>query len=289
MKTIRICSLAAILIASGQFSNLSAQGVLNPPGPPGPTMKSLDELDAKLEKRVPISSLPFTINQPGSYYLTGNLEFTAATGNAISISASNVTVDLNGFALSSTSAVTGSAIAVSSSTRNIAVRNGTITGTTTVFIGGSPLSWTVTPGGFSNGVLSSAANSQFSHLRISRCRERGIIADFEPLVDRVTANENGLHGIAAAGTVVNCVAARNGGSGFIAATSVSNCTAADNGNTGIAGGAVTNSYAYGNGSDGIASTGVIAFSRATNNNRKNNGSVDIFAPGATRTGNNPAP
>jgi len=44
---------------------------------------------------------PYTISQPGSYKLSGNLIDTAL-GNGIVITASNVTLDLNGFAIVST-------------------------------------------------------------------------------------------------------------------------------------------------------------------------------------------
>lgn len=71
------------------------QGALTPFGAPAPTMKTL----AQIEPRTPISSAPFTIAQPGSYYLTTNLAVT--TGDAITINASHVTLDLNGFAISS--------------------------------------------------------------------------------------------------------------------------------------------------------------------------------------------
>src|SRR5438094_2967891 len=60
-----------------QPSTLFAQGSLTPPGAPAPTMKSLDQIEA----RTAISSAPFTINQPGSYYLTKNLNVT--NGDAI--------------------------------------------------------------------------------------------------------------------------------------------------------------------------------------------------------------
>jgi hypothetical protein len=41
-----------------------AQGSLTPPpGAPAPTMKTLDQIEA----RTPISSAPFTISAPGSY------------------------------------------------------------------------------------------------------------------------------------------------------------------------------------------------------------------------------
>src|SRR5262245_59525261 len=72
----------------------------------------------------PISSLPFTINQPGSYELTGNL--TGASGQpGITISASNVTINLRGFALIGV-AGTGNGIMVSGPQRAIAIRNGTV-------------------------------------------------------------------------------------------------------------------------------------------------------------------
>src|ERR1700675_3088171 len=100
-----------------------SQGSLTPPGAPGPTMKSLDQIEA----RTPISSLPFTISASGSYYLTGNLIATGSTAG-ITISADNVTLDLNGFALignlGSSSPVAG--INVPSGQRNLCIRNGTV-------------------------------------------------------------------------------------------------------------------------------------------------------------------
>src|SRR6478735_9662548 len=96
---------------------ITAQGPLTPPGPPAPTMQTLDQIGSKtdqanngittanskldsvanmLGKRTPISALPFTISTSGSYYLTGNLTATA-DGDAITVSGDNVTIDLNGF------------------------------------------------------------------------------------------------------------------------------------------------------------------------------------------------
>jgi parallel beta-helix repeat protein len=51
---------------------------------------------AQVEPRTPISSLPYTITESGSYYVTGNL---SSTGHGIIIESSGVTVDLMGFSL----------------------------------------------------------------------------------------------------------------------------------------------------------------------------------------------
>lgn len=86
---------AALLLAAlnAQLTTSFAQGSLTPPGAPAATMKTL----AQIEPRTPIAAAPFTISEPGSYYLTTNL--IAATGNIITITTNNITLDLNGFAL----------------------------------------------------------------------------------------------------------------------------------------------------------------------------------------------
>src|SRR3954471_3068885 len=122
---------SAVYIASLLFS-LPAfpQGSLTPPvGPPAPTMKSLDQI----EPHTAITSLPITINTPGSYYLTGNLTATA-DGTAITIAADNVTIDLNRFALSGGGTGTRRGIEVPAPQKGLCVRNGTVTGWTNMGI-----------------------------------------------------------------------------------------------------------------------------------------------------------
>jgi hypothetical protein len=87
-------------------------------------MKTLDQLDAKLEKRTPISSLPFAITASGSYYLTSNL--TGVSGqHGITISVDNVSVDLNGFTMTGVAGAKDG-IYASAAVKAIRVHNGTV-------------------------------------------------------------------------------------------------------------------------------------------------------------------
>ncbi|MBC8010581.1 MAG: right-handed parallel beta-helix repeat-containing protein [Burkholderiales bacterium] len=104
-----------------------AQGALTPPGAPAPTMKTLQQV----EPRIDLATLPGTaaavisITQSGSYYASGNIG--GSTGkHTIVVAATNVTIDLNGFTLS----VTGTANAgvFVSASANVTVRNGRIFG-----------------------------------------------------------------------------------------------------------------------------------------------------------------
>jgi len=142
-----------------------AQGPLTPPGAPAPTMKTLDQVEA----RTPVSAAPLTITASGSYYLTGNL--TVATGNAITIASDNVTLDLNGFTISSTAPSPGSGIgvALASIRKNVVIRNGNILGLTT-FVAG-----VFTPGGFLDGVGNT--NTSSVNLRVSDLNVLGMASD----------------------------------------------------------------------------------------------------------------
>src|ERR1035437_6414776 len=120
---IKIHHLAAALLLSAFCFPLSAfsQGTLTPPGAPAPTMKTL----AQIEPRTPISSAPFTIITSGSYYLSTNL--TVTSGDAITIAANGVTLDLNGFTIASTAAsATGNGILLNGSLSDITIVNGHI-------------------------------------------------------------------------------------------------------------------------------------------------------------------
>jgi hypothetical protein len=75
-----------------------------------------------------ITSLPFTISVPGNYVLGSNLTFSSATGNAITVNASGVTIDLKGYRIDNPT-TSNSAFAIYSSNKaSITVKNGHIAG-----------------------------------------------------------------------------------------------------------------------------------------------------------------
>jgi parallel beta-helix repeat protein len=109
-------AVAAILAADGAGSSLDADLVDG--------LQASEIIDAAQDEvRTPISSLPYTISQSGSYYLTGNLD--GSTGG-IDITADKVTLDLMGFTIDGGGTVTDYGIDFSGRS-SINIRNGFIT------------------------------------------------------------------------------------------------------------------------------------------------------------------
>lgn len=73
-----------------------------------------------------INGLPYTITQPGFYYLGGNLTYTGGA-TAITVNANDVTIDLMGFGLLSTGGLNSLGISIPGR-KNVEVRNGTVRG-----------------------------------------------------------------------------------------------------------------------------------------------------------------
>ena len=154
MKRILLPSLLLALFPVLAF----AQGTLTPPAgafsgaAPTATMKTLDQVEA----RTPIGQVGgsfdrIVIGEPGSYVLLGNVNVTA--GDAISITASDVTLDLTGFMLSSSEKTpNGVAISLGKGIDNVTVRNGHIRSGSRLDQSNSEPQF-VTGAGFRSGIL----------------------------------------------------------------------------------------------------------------------------------------
>jgi hypothetical protein len=218
----------------------------------GPAISSLAQ-----DPRTPISSLPYRITAPGSYYLTANL---TATGNGagIKISADNVTLDLNGFALIGGGSGSATGINVPSAQKNILIRNGTVRGWTNGGINASNATNSVIQGiRLSN---NSASSTYFNIAGLS-------VGNGSTVKDCFVANNSNSSGISvgSACSVSNCVArANSGGAGFRV---MDNCfvvgNISDSNGTGITMGSGnridSNSFTFN------ASAGIFIPSGATNN------------------------
>jgi parallel beta-helix repeat protein len=271
---VSLLALAGLVVFSLQAIG---SGSLEPSAPPGPIMKTLDEV----EPRIPIQSLSgdstcqYLITQSGSYYLTGDVTVVSTTKHGIIVECNDVTIDLMGYTLKGPDSGTGNGIYMSGQT-NVEIRNGTVRD-------------------FFRGIYENSGSGRghrVINVRVVSNSTFGIFLNGSShLVKDCTAVENGGYGIYAGNgcTVTGNTACDNNGSYGIYAGSgstVTGNTANDNGGHGIgasSGSTVTGNTAYSNGSIGIT---VGNGCTVTGNTALNNGSNGINAgSGSTVTGN----
>jgi hypothetical protein len=157
------------------------------------------------------ANFPVTIDQPGSYRLTGNLTVPDANTSAIEVEADNVRIDLNGFSILgptvcgfSGCSPTGGGMGIEgSNVEGLSVSNGTIQG-----MGDTGIQLTVGSG-----------SSRIERVRAVSNGRVGISPGSESLVTHCTANNNGLTGISVGGqsVVSHNIANDNQGTGVVSA------------------------------------------------------------------------
>ncbi|MGI8908254.1 MAG: hypothetical protein ACR2IE_17410 [Candidatus Sumerlaeaceae bacterium] len=168
------------------------------------------DLRTVISPAAPAFTTPYVISQPGSYYLAGNI--TVASGNAINILTSGVTLDMNGFTISSTAnPAAGVGIQITGSIANISIRNGNIRGQVT-FTG--PTGTAVTGAGFVDGISETAGpptSVEVSRVKVEGCAGNGIALSTPAsnVVENCSVRMAGQVGISA-GTARSCIAVECG-------------------------------------------------------------------------------
>ena len=280
----------------------------------GATLESI----ADKRTQIPGGTSAYIISQPGSYLLAGNIE--VASGNGITINASNVTLDLNGFALISqtVSPAAGNAIQIASNLRSIEIKNGRITGGAVRTPGAKVWLGTYANQGWNTGILDDMAapsrGVSLSNLTVEQCKGKGIDLDEDVIMEHITVTSNGSTGIEVSyGSLTNITATKNGGDGIsntlgstINATSsnnqvagiysfrgsLSNVVSRFNGGIGISAddGSVSNASVSLNNGFGISAPGAsVTDSRATDNGRAGIYVLDGIAAHCAASGNSTDP
>ena len=193
MKKRLVLAMLSVFAGSAHAGVLA--GILESPAPPAATMKMLQ----KAESRTPIRGPgPVTIAAPGSYFLTSNI--TVAGTTAVVITASSVTLDLNGFTIAGN--LDNFGVVMAGNTLNVVVRNGTIRN-------------------FAQGLLNTGVTLvSLSNLRITENLRNGIGFDSDGIgvfIDGCIIDRNQQDGVAALGSlmvITNSTVVSNGNDGI---------------------------------------------------------------------------
>ncbi|MEM9479151.1 MAG: hypothetical protein AAGA58_05740 [Verrucomicrobiota bacterium] len=236
----RLATALSYLMWVMMISAASSQGPLNPPTTSGPAVGPSPPLNGsgdpqagmktlgQIGPRVPISESG-AISDPGSYYLANNIAVTS--GNGIVIQARNVSLDLNGFTISSTAnPAGGTGILIDSGSDQVSIQNGFVRGEVT-YSGG--VSGSFSGSGFANGIATAGiANLQgirVSDVTISGVSGIGInfqtseLAETTYIVEGCIVRTAGGTGIR--GAVVRDCIVRECGTLGVNAINVSHCSA----------------------------------------------------------------
>ena len=218
----RTATITALLTLAASASVLA--GPLSPPaGPIASTLKTLQEVEPRII--VNATNTPgdadslYRITQPGSYYLGADLVVPSGF-DGIAINASDVTIDLNGFAIRGQPGSLDGIRTAGTTRRNLTVLNGSIAS-----MGEDGIDF------FQSG---SSANARVEGVHASQCGAVGVRLWESAVVRGCTLVENGSFGVSIGnGLIESTVARANGDIGINASAQavIRGCTST--GNTGI--------------------------------------------------------
>ena len=184
-----------VLLSVGLVHDAVLAWNLETPAPSAPTTKTVHQVESRTPIRGPG---PVTIATPGSYYLTSNINVAGTT--AVIITASNVTLDLNGFTIAGN--LDNFGVVMGANTFNVVVRNGTIRS-------------------FAQGLLNAGVTIvSLSNLTITENLRNGVGFDSDGIgvfIDDCTIDRNQQDGIVALGSlmvITNSTVVRNGHDGI---------------------------------------------------------------------------
>ncbi len=226
-----------------------------------------------------IKSLPATISVPGNYTLAKSLKYTDNLTNAITISAPDVTLEMNGFGIAGPGKATASYVGINITANRVEVRNGYVTG-------------------FGLGINSEGKTQKIINVKSYLNGEEGVrTAGDNVLVKDCVVEDNDRDGIYVSGTgcivIGNMVSGNtwNGISVTGSGCNINGDTAHNNGYDGIVGGydsVILNNTAYANGRDGIDATApsLVNGNASYSNNSTSSSFVNIKTSGTTVEGSN---
>ena len=240
--------LLLLLVASLLPASTFAQGSLTPPGAPATTMKTLQQIEPRIDlQNAPTSAVTtsnasyhYIITQPGSYYLSGNISVTKSNG--IQINAAGVTLDLNGFEIVRGSGTGGLGIEIGLAAHRARIFNGSVrffgAGIQSAAVDGETKACAVEDVTVANCSLGGIRLGRGA--RVDSCRVHdnsgsfGISVDDGSVVSNCTAHQNSVTAaiVAGEGCILNsCTAWGNTGLSAINAghgSTLLNCSAHDN-------------------------------------------------------------
>ena len=207
------------LVSLGTMLTLALAGELEPTGPPAPTMKTLEDVEPRTAIRNAFDTLtPIVISQSGSYYLAEDI-YAFHTKHGIEITASNVTLDMNGFTLYGNTEVGSWDGIHGTSMDNITIMNGTVQDF------------------FQDGIDLQGDNIEVIKVRVLNNGQRGMLTGSNSVIrDCIAANNTG-NGIdpGGASTIIGCISrdSVNGNGINSSNATIENCSARSNGGDGI--------------------------------------------------------